>query len=80
MNIDIPDLPGALCAQTDPELFFPEHSSGVPGGSVKAAKAVCARCPVRDECLEYALAHHIRDGIWAGLSPKQRRALQKEAA
>ena len=41
-----------LCAQTDPELFFPEK-----GGSVREAKRVCAACPVRAQCLEHALAH-----------------------
>ena len=42
----------ALCAQTDPEAFFPEK-----GGSTREAKRVCLSCEVRQECLEYALAH-----------------------
>lgn len=49
----------ALCAQTDPEAFFPEK-----GGSTREAKKVCARCDVRAECLEYALANDERFGIW----------------
>ena len=65
----------ALCAETDPELFFPEK-----GGSVREAKAVCRRCPVRPECLEYALANDIRHGIWGGLSWPQRRELKRQAA
>ena len=60
-----------LCAQTDPELFFPEK-----GGSVREAKAVCARCPVRAQCLEHALAHGERFGVWGGLSERERRRLQ----
>ena len=40
----------ALCAQTDPEAFFPEK-----GGSTREAKKVCLTCEVRDDCLEYAL-------------------------
>ena len=59
-----------LCAQTDPELFFPEK-----GGSTRAAKAVCAGCPVRAECLEYALAHDERFGVWGGTSERERRRL-----
>ena len=39
------------------------------------AQDVCSRCPVRRECLDYALAHGIKFGVWGGLAPKQRRAL-----
>ena len=64
----------ALCAQTDPEAFFPEK-----GGSTREAKRVCLGCEVRGECLEYALAHDERFGIWGGLSERERRRLKKEA-
>jgi WhiB family redox-sensing transcriptional regulator len=64
----------ALCAQTDPEAFFPEK-----GGSTREAKKVCLGCDVRGECLEYALAHDERFGIWGGLSERERRRLKKEA-
>jgi WhiB family transcriptional regulator, redox-sensing transcriptional regulator len=63
----------ALCAQTDPEAFFPEK-----GGSARAAKRVCWACEVRAECLEYALEHDELWGIWGGLSPKERRPLKRE--
>ena len=63
-----------LCAQTDPELFFPEK-----GGSVREAKAVCAPCPVRAQCLAHALAHDERFGVWGGLSEPERRRLQSAA-
>ncbi|MFC5066356.1 WhiB family transcriptional regulator, partial [Actinomycetospora atypica] len=53
----------ALCAQTDPDAFFPEQ-----GASTAEAKAVCARCPVTAECLEHVLAHDERFGVWAGMS------------
>ncbi|WP_372451397.1 WhiB family transcriptional regulator [Mycolicibacter acidiphilus] len=62
----------ALCAQTDPEAFFPEK-----GGSTREAKKICQRCPVRAECLEYALAHDERFGIWGGLSERERRRLKR---
>ena len=62
----------ALCAQTDPEAFFPEK-----GGSTREAKRVCTGCDVRAECLEYALAHDERFGIWGGLSERERRKLKR---
>src|SRR5215475_3100444 len=65
----------SLCSQTDPEAFFPEK-----GGSTREAKRICSRCEVRDECLEYALAHDERFGIWGGLSERERRKLKKRAA
>ncbi len=64
----------ALCAQTDPEAFFPEK-----GGSTREAKRVCLTCDVRDECLEYALGHDERFGIWGGMSERERRKLKKRA-
>src|SRR6202034_4009303 len=64
----------ALCAQTDPEAFFPEK-----GGSTREAKRICMGCEVRDECLEYALEHDERFGIWGGLSARERRRLKRDA-
>ena len=64
----------ALCAQTDPEAFFPEK-----GGSTREAKRVCRSCEVRAECLEYALEHDERFGIWGGLSERERRRLKRQA-
>ncbi len=66
-----PDLPGpALCAQTDPEAFFPEA-----GGSGRDAKKICTRCEVRTECLEWALATDQRFGVWGGTSERERARL-----
>ena len=65
----------SLCAQTDPEAFFPEK-----GGSTREAKKVCVGCEVRAECLEYALANDERFGIWGGLSERERRKLKRQAA
>jgi WhiB family redox-sensing transcriptional regulator len=64
----------ALCAQTDPEAFFPEK-----GGSTREAKRICSGCDVRAECLDYALAHDERFGIWGGLSERERRRLRRPA-
>ena len=62
----------ALCAQTDPEAFFPEK-----GGSTREAKRICLGCEVKDACLDYALAHDERFGIWGGLSERERRRLKR---
>ena len=64
----------ALCAQTDPEAFFPEK-----GGSTRDAKRVCLSCDVRVECLEYAMEQDERFGIWGGLSERERRRMKKQA-
>ncbi len=61
----------ALCAETDPEAFFPEK-----GGSTREAKRVCTGCDVRAECLEFALVNDERFGIWGGLSERERRRLR----
>lgn len=57
----------ALCAQIDPELFFPEK-----GGSTGAAKKICHTCDVREQCLTWALANGIRGGIYGGKSDMER--------
>ncbi|MCW2674277.1 MAG: WhiB family transcriptional regulator [Frankiales bacterium] len=63
----------ALCAQTDPEAFFPEK-----GGSTREAKRICIGCEVKQECLEYALMQDERFGIWGGLSERERRRLKRK--
>ena len=74
-NVDVRPLPwadDAACATTDPDAFFPEQ-----GGPVKAAKRVCGRCLVRDECLEWALESRPEFGIYAGLSLGQLAELRE---
>lgn len=62
-----------VCAETDPDSFFPEK-----GQPTMPAKKVCARCPVAAECLEYALREDIRFGVWGGMSEKQRIEIRKQ--
>lgn len=57
----------AVCAQTDPEFFFPDKDD-----PAYAAKQICAVCTVRRECLDFALNHGQRFGVWGGLSPQER--------
>jgi WhiB family redox-sensing transcriptional regulator len=61
----------ALCAQTDPDLFFPDVGERNP-----AAKAVCGRCAVREPCLAFALDNREVYGIWGGLSADERKKLR----
>ncbi|GAA3082890.1 MULTISPECIES: WhiB family transcriptional regulator [Streptomyces] len=62
----------ALCAQAGPEFFFP-----APGSSTREAKQLCGACEGRVACLEYALAHDERFGVWGGLSEKERLRLRR---
>ncbi|WP_328596787.1 WhiB family transcriptional regulator [Agromyces humi] len=61
----------ALCAQTDPEMFFPEK-----GGPTSDPKKVCKSCEVRSECLDYALDNDEDFGVWGGTSPRERRDIR----
>lgn len=61
------------CRGADADLFFPER-----GASTRRAKAICDGCPVRGECLDYALAHGEKFGIWGGLSERERRRVRRE--
>jgi WhiB family redox-sensing transcriptional regulator len=64
----------AACATENPEWFYPSPSDRAGRGAKREAKAkaVCARCPVRAECLNWATTRGIRDGIWGGLNPEER--------
>ena len=61
-----------LCAQVDPELWFPEK-----GDQAREAKRLCAGCDVRVECLAYALAHGERHGVWGGVAERERRRMHR---
>lgn len=61
----------ALCAQVDPELWFPDK-----GGSTGDAKRICMECPVRAECLQYALDHEEIHGVWGAKSYRERLSLR----
>jgi WhiB family transcriptional regulator, redox-sensing transcriptional regulator len=63
----------AACRGMDPALFFPER-----GESTAEAKACCATCPVRVECLEYALEADEKFGIFGGASERQRRRMRRQ--
>ena len=68
----LPKLPNALCRDYEfPNLFFPD-SKAEEARSLPLAQAICAGCPERKECLEYALNEEIPHGIWAGTTPAMR--------
>ena len=67
------------CREAEPELFFPVSSAGPALAQVAAAKAVCARCLVREDCLQYALVTAQDHGVWGGLSEEERRAARRAA-
>lgn len=65
----------ALCAETDPDAFFPEKGRTAP-----EAKAVCARCEIRDECRDWAISTGEPHGVWGELSERERRRLREKGA
>jgi WhiB family redox-sensing transcriptional regulator len=73
MRISLPFFDGdAACAETDPELFYPEK-----GGATLAAKRICAGCEIRLPCLQWSLDNAEPSGLWGGMSENQRRELLK---
>jgi WhiB family transcriptional regulator, redox-sensing transcriptional regulator len=67
----------AGCRDEDPELFFPLSDVGLGARQAEQAKAVCARCPVRERCLEYALDNGLDHGIFGGTTETERRLLRR---
>lgn len=68
----------ARCKGTDdPDLWHPIGSTGAALLQIAEATAVCRRCPVMDQCLDYALDHNIHDGVWGGMSEDERRSYRR---
>lgn len=67
----------AKCKDEDPELFFPIGTTGPAAEQIERAKAVCVQCPVRQDCLEWALATGQDAGVWGGTSEEERRAMRR---
>jgi len=60
----------AACRGIDPEVFYPATDE-----EAEEAKAICATCPVHQACLEHALAHREREGVWGGCTERERRRI-----
>lgn len=69
----------AECRHVDPELFFPIGAGSLTIDQVQAAKAVCARCPVADPCLDESLRTGQGHGVWGGTTPEERRLIRRRA-
>jgi WhiB family redox-sensing transcriptional regulator len=63
----------AACRGLDPEIFYP-----VSDEEADVAKGICAECPVREACLEYALTNRERDGVWGGATERERRRMIRQ--
>lgn len=71
MPIRLPIFDGdALCAETDPDAFFPEK-----GGKVRAVEAICAACEIRLQCLQWSMDNAEQHGTWAGVSENRRKQI-----
>jgi WhiB family redox-sensing transcriptional regulator len=73
-NTDRPWMTEAACNGVDPDLFFPERGDY---RCVAIAKTICRTCPVREECLEYAIVNGEKFGVWGGLSERERRRVRR---
>mgnify|MGYP006267082215 FL=1 len=79
-NADYTWRVNATCRDTDPELFFPVGTTGQALLQIAKAKGVCCECPVKIECLDFAMETNQDTGIWGGLSEEERRGLRRQAA
>jgi WhiB family transcriptional regulator, redox-sensing transcriptional regulator len=69
------------CLSADPEIFFPVSGTGAFAAQIQRARSICARCPVRRECLDFAMSSGEMHGIWGGTTPEDRtRTRRQEAA
>lgn len=69
----------AACRDAEPELFFPISAKPASNAQVKRAKLICASCPVRSNCLSYAIDHRQEQGIWGGLTEEERRRIPRRS-
>lgn len=70
----------AACRDEDPELFFPVTDIGPGATQVDEAKSVCARCPVREQCLRSALDNGLNYGIFGGMTEQERAEAVRRSA
>ncbi|MEO6122017.1 MAG: WhiB family transcriptional regulator [Acidimicrobiales bacterium] len=67
----------AACRDLDPDLFFPVGSTGAALDEIASATALCRSCPVREQCLDFAMKTNQESGIWGGTSEDERRGLRR---
>ncbi|MFF4099132.1 WhiB family transcriptional regulator [Streptomyces sp. NPDC001903] len=76
----LPGLSAPACRNADPALFFPAYGVPLSEIQIRAAKELCAGCPVREECLAIAVRSDESDGIWGGTTPLERRRMRMQLA
>ncbi|AWL36853.1 MULTISPECIES: WhiB family transcriptional regulator [Streptomyces] len=69
----------AACRDEDPDLFFPIGTTGPALVQTEEAKAICRSCPVRQQCLDWALENNQDTGVWGGLGETERRTLKRRS-
>jgi WhiB family transcriptional regulator, redox-sensing transcriptional regulator len=69
----------AACRTADPDIFFPVSAHGPGQEDIARAKAVCTRCPVCKQCLEFALATHQVHGVWGGTTEEERLQMRAQS-
>jgi WhiB family redox-sensing transcriptional regulator len=67
----------SACRDADPDMFFPVGTTGAAVEQIEAARHICGVCPVRAECLDFALATNQEAGIWGGTTEDERRKLRR---
>jgi WhiB family transcriptional regulator, redox-sensing transcriptional regulator len=67
----------AACRDLDANLFFPAGETGPAASQIVQAKAICASCPVKGDCLQFALLTHQDYGIWGGTTEDERRQIRR---
>lgn len=73
----MPKWQDALCAEVDPEIFFPIKGSAQ--SQAFKAKSICRKCPIIDKCLSYAVKHTDLEGIWGATTPREREIIRSRA-
>lgn len=78
-NTTIVQVKDPLCAQTDPEIFFPSETKGEGYTTSRYAKSICAECDYTVQCLITALMNKEEHGIWGGSTVRERRAIKTKS-
>lgn len=71
--MDMEWMAAGNCREEPPNVFFPSDGVGV-----EVARRICATCPVKEPCLEYALRNRIDHGVWGGASERERRRILRQ--
>ena len=68
--MDVAWAESAACRGLDPMIFYPATDE-----DAEVAKAICAACPVREDCLEHAIDEREHNGVWGGATERERQRI-----